>query len=50
MKKQFNTRLLYRATEDGFGVKDFHRVCDKKGPTLTIIKTTTDHIIGGFTT
>jgi hypothetical protein len=31
--------LLYRATEDGFDAADFHRKCDNKGATLTIIKT-----------
>ncbi|TNV79757.1 hypothetical protein FGO68_gene2768 [Halteria grandinella] len=41
--------LLYRATRDGFGADDFHRTCDNKGPTLTIILTTTGFIIGGYT-
>ena len=29
---------------------DFHRFCDKKGWTLTIVETTEDFIFGGFTT
>jgi hypothetical protein len=42
--------LLYRATEDGFAAADFHRKCDNKGATLTIIKSK-DHpnVFGGFT-
>ena len=29
--------------------KDFHKYCDNKGPTLTIVKTTKNKIFGGFT-
>ena len=31
--------LLYRASVDGFSAKDFHKKCDKREKTLTIIKT-----------
>ncbi|TNV79922.1 hypothetical protein FGO68_gene4797 [Halteria grandinella] len=41
--------LLYRATRDGFGVKNFHQTCDNKGPTIAIIQTTEDFVIGGYT-
>ncbi|TNV79845.1 hypothetical protein FGO68_gene6952 [Halteria grandinella] len=41
--------LLYRATEDGFGALDFHSKCDYNPSTLTIIKTTENKIIGGYT-
>ncbi|TNV80815.1 hypothetical protein FGO68_gene6173 [Halteria grandinella] len=41
--------LIYQATRDGFGSSDFHKACDNKGPTLTIIQTDDDHIIGGYT-
>ena len=44
-KTEYNTVLIYRATRDGFKAKDFHDKCDEKGPTLTIIKTTTGHVI-----
>ena len=30
--------LLYRASRDGFGAKDFHSNCDNKHPTLIILK------------
>jgi len=29
--------------------QDFHKFCDNKGPTLTLIKTTGNAIFGGFT-
>jgi hypothetical protein len=41
---------IYDATTDGWKAEDFHRCCDKKGPTLTIVETTKDFIFGGFTT
>ena len=43
-------KLIYRATVDGFGSKDFHRKCDNKGKTLTIIKEKNNsYIFGGYT-
>ena len=42
-------QLLYRATRDGFGSADFHRKCDDKPNTLTIIKATNSKIFGGLT-
>ena len=41
---------IYDAATDGWGAKDFHRYCDKRGWTLTIVETTKDFIFGGFTT
>jgi len=41
--------LLYRATRDGWTPAIFHLKCDGKGPTLTLIQTNTNHILGGFT-
>ena len=41
--------LLYRGSVDGWKPKDFHKRCDNKGPTLTIIKTKGGTICGGFT-
>jgi len=42
-------KLLYRGSKDGFDAKQFHSKCDDQGCTLTIIKTTSGHIIGGYT-
>ncbi len=48
--RSFETTKLYRGSEDGFLNKDFHRLCDKKGPTLSLFKIKdTNHCIGGFT-
>lgn len=44
-----NAKLLYRATRDGFNAKSFHKLCDGKGSTITIVKTDTGAIFGGFT-
>ena len=41
--------LLYRATRDGFGAKDFHQKCDNFKNTLVVIKSTSGNIFGGFT-
>lgn len=41
--------LLYKGSKDGFNIQTFHTKCDKKGATLTIIKTKeTGKIFGGF--
>jgi hypothetical protein len=48
--RTFKTTKLYRGSEDGFTYKDFHRLSDGKGPTLSLFKVLgTDHCIGGFT-
>ncbi|RNA44684.1 tldc domain-containing [Brachionus plicatilis] len=43
-------KLIYRASRDGFGAKDFHLKCDGKFNTLTLIKTTKGDILGGYAT
>lgn len=42
-------RLAYKATRDGFSSTDFYRCCDRKGPTLTVILSTSGHLFGGYT-
>ena len=41
--------LIFKMSENGCESKDFHKYCDNKGPTLTIIKTTKNRVFGGFT-
>ncbi len=41
--------LIYRATQDGFGAKNFHSKSDNKSNTLVIIKSTGGHVFGGYT-
>ena len=40
--------LLYKATRNGFGAKDFHLKCDNFENTLVVIKSTEGNIFGGF--
>ncbi|KAK8807097.1 hypothetical protein WA158_003856 [Blastocystis sp. Blastoise] len=46
-------KLLYRASEHNFSLKEFHRYCDKQGETVTLIKQIGHHncinIFGGYT-
>ena len=41
--------LLYRASENGFATSTFHKLCDKSGPTLTLIRNDEEKTFGGFT-
>lgn len=43
-----NLKLIYKATRDGFSSKSFHEKCDGRTKTLTIIKTTSGNVFGGF--
>lgn len=42
--------LMYRATTDGWGANNFHAKCDNKRRLLTIIRSTSGHLFGGFST
>ena len=45
-------RLLYRGSRDGWLSSNFHKHCDEKGPTVTLIKAvvnTKEYIFGGYT-
>ena len=44
-----NIKKLYTATINGDTSKDFKKYCNNKGPTLVIIKSKKDEILGGFT-
>jgi K+ channel tetramerisation domain./TLD. len=48
VNKYSKLRLLYRASLHGNTARDFHTHCDKKGPTITIIKTGNGSIFGGY--
>uniref|UniRef100_A0A7S4S2E5 TLDc domain-containing protein n=1 Tax=Ditylum brightwellii TaxID=49249 RepID=A0A7S4S2E5_9STRA len=43
-----DTKLLYRASRDGWGAPNFHAKCDNHGPTLTVIHSTEGYIFGGY--
>ena len=40
--------LLYKKSRDGDSYDKFHQLCDKKGKTLTLIKSSEGFIIGGY--
>jgi len=42
-------KLLYKATKNGFDTSNFHKNCDAKGPTVSIIVSSNGFIFGGFT-
>jgi len=42
--------MLYKSTEDGATPKDFHRQCDNKEATLTVIQSSDGYLFGGYTT
>ena len=46
---ELNYELIYRASRDGFEASSSHAKCDKRGDTLTIIRTTNECIFGGYT-
>jgi len=41
-------QCLYKATRDGFAASEFHRLCDDKGSTLTLITSTEGYVFGGY--
>ena len=43
-----NEQLLYCASRESWSAFNFHRRCDNKGPTVTVIKSN-NHIFGGYT-
>jgi hypothetical protein len=40
--------LLYRGSQDGWNISDFHGKCDDKGATVTIVKTSEGYVFGGY--
>ncbi|CAF3900610.1 unnamed protein product [Adineta steineri] len=41
--------LIYKASRDGFTNDAFHKKCDGKGPTITIIQSAQKFLFGGYT-
>ncbi len=49
--RKFRTVISYKGSRDGWKKADFHRMSDKKGPTVTLFKIKDNYqCIGGFTT
>ena len=47
--KKSEPKLLYLASRDGWDASDFHRMCDGKGATLTVVNSSGGYIFGGYT-
>ncbi|KAL3875164.1 hypothetical protein ACJMK2_038092, partial [Sinanodonta woodiana] len=41
--------LLFSIKRDGCDPATFHRLCDNKGPTVTVLYNTNDSVFGGYT-
>ena len=41
--------LIYRGSRDGWGASNFHSRCDRKGPTVTVVRSSNGYIFGGYT-
>ena len=41
--------LIYRASRNGWAASNFHSCCDRKGPTVTVIRSSNGYIFGGYT-
>ena len=42
-------KLLYRGSRDGWrGQEDFHRLCDNKGPTIALVKSSVGRVCGAY--
>ena len=46
--KEIHYTQIYKATKDGGTGYNFHRCCDNKKPTLTLIESTNGYIFGGY--
>ncbi|CEM39218.1 unnamed protein product [Vitrella brassicaformis CCMP3155] len=49
-EKANRMRLLYRGTRDSFDCRQFHRICDGQGHTLTVALSDKGHVFGGYST
>ena len=47
--KKIDFKLLFRMSRDGSNCSDFHRLCDNKGETLLLFKTSKNYIFGAYT-
>ena len=47
--KEIKFELLFWKSKDGSNASYFHKYCDNKGPTLTLIHTNKGKIFGGYT-
>jgi hypothetical protein len=49
LKNLYEFKLIFRGSRDGFTAKKFHKICNNKSHTVTIIKVkNSDEILGGY--
>ena len=48
--KSLKFELIFIASINGDKASDFHKYCDGKGPTVTVVKGKNGHIFGGYVT
>ena len=48
--KSLQFQLIFTASINGDSCRNFHNICDGKGPTVTIVKGKNGHIFGGYVT
>ncbi|XP_062597458.1 interferon-induced protein 44-like isoform X2 [Saccostrea cucullata] len=41
-------QLLYKVSRDGLSAQTFHRLCDNKGPTVTVLHNSIGNVFGGY--
>lgn len=46
---EVNLKLIFRASNHNFSVKEFHEICDAYEDTLTLCLTEDNKVIGGYT-
>jgi len=46
--KVLTLTLLYSGRTHGWDIEKFHELCDKKGPTITVMKSKASRVFGGF--
>ena len=47
--KKIKFELLFRKSRDGSSCETFHKYCDNKGPSLTLVETSKGYKFGGYT-
>ena len=47
-EKKLSVELLYRLSRDGENISTFHKLCDNKGPTITLFESTQNTVFGFY--
>jgi len=46
--KNKKMKLIFKGTKHGMNATEFHKLCNSKGPTLTVMKSNYGKVFGGF--